>query len=132
MDHGDHAPHLLHESLQDVLGPAILPPLPPRAQPAGKGGGKASSPAPGATADDEARLRRLGQEWTIPPEEMAKRCVLGVCCVGCLMARLMALPWTDSSSSTTHPYTHTHLHGQAGLPAAPHLHHRPDHRQGFG
>lgn len=80
MDHGDHAPHLLHESLQDVLGPVILPPLPPCAQPAGKGGGKASL-APAATAEDEARLRRLGQEWTIPPEETAKRCVR-VCCVG--------------------------------------------------
>ena len=76
MDHGDHAPSLLHESLQDVLGPAILPPLPLPPAGGGKAGGS-PLPAPAATttAEDEARLRRLGQEWTIPPEEIAKRCV---------------------------------------------------------
>lgn len=87
VDHGEHAHHLLHDSLRDVpgLGPAILPP--PISISAG--GEKRPSPSPSPSpcptpasmaAEDEARLRRLGQEWTIPEDEIAKRCA-NYCCV---------------------------------------------------
>lgn len=78
VDHGEHSPHLLYDSLQEVLGPTIfLPKQPPQAQHARKGSGAG---VVAASAEDEARLRRVGQEWSIPPEEIAKRCVsCGTC-----------------------------------------------------
>ena len=88
MDHGEHAPHLLYDSLKDVLGPAILPP--PPCQPKKDQGATSTSstsststsksPTPGPGLEDAALLRRVGQEWTIPPEEIAKRCAF-VCVV---------------------------------------------------
>jgi hypothetical protein len=98
VDHGEHAPHLLYDSLRDVLGPAILPsplPAPSKSKSKGQGQGQGhgqskpsrGSPGLGPGPEDEARLRRVGQEWSIPPEEIAKRCV--ACVLGWLVGGLV-------------------------------------------